>query len=249
MFQWYVVVGFIISYLWVNRSKLNRESLRFPRKESLKLPKTEEIVSGAVLLALGGLILAIPYFGRGNFESRLTVSAQCVADVNTLDSVQSNSFLRATKEPYDDNRQNITVCGGSRNELIDEILFPKNSVKAILTATVRKKSPSKGMRVYLDAPVASRYCVFGGKQYALQLVEVNGVERCFIQLSPHASQSPGAIPIATSAQELEVDGTKRRCYATTTTTFVLELLNRSKVSKVISGTSSDQPKPSQIICR
>ncbi len=249
MFQWYVIVGFAIAYLWVNRSKLNRESLRFPNRESLRFPKMENVVSGAVLLALGAIILAIPYFGLKNSENRLAVSAQCLADVEALDSMQSNSYLRDTMEVSDDNRQYVTVCGGSRNELINEVKFPKNSVKAILTATVRKKSPTKGMRVYLDTVLARGYCDLGGQRYAIQIVEVKGIERCVIQLPPHAKQTPSAVPIATTVQETKVDGNKRRCYATTTTTFVLELFNDSIVSKVISGTSSEQPKPSQIVCR
>lgn len=171
----------IAGQLWVNRAKIRDGTFfKFSR---------ESIISGLQVLLVGGGMLLVPYLALKNSEIRLKVSDACVEDIRNLDALEAGVLQGDSQIGNPSTDREISVCGGSADELSRRIALPSNAVSAILTAKVRSGTPNRAMRIYAVKSVVRDYVDIGDKRYGVKNVKIDDVERLVIQL-----ESQGAGP-------------------------------------------------------
>lgn len=241
MFQWYVVVSLIAGYLWVNRAKI--------RDGTFFTGSRESITSGALVLLVGGGMLLVPYLALKNSEIRLKVSDACVEDIRNLDTLEVGVLQGDSLTGNASMDREITVCGGSADELSRRIALPSNEVSAVFTAKVRSGTPSRAMRIYAVYSVVRDYADIGTKRYGVQNVTVDGVERHVIQLKSQGTGLKLANQAGLVRRREDVKPGKDRCYATTPTINTFEQFKHKSVAAVEFWIAPNEKKVPVAVCR
>ncbi len=241
MFQWYVIVGLIAGYLWANRAKIRDGTFfNFSR---------ESMTSGILVLLVGGGMLLVPYLALKISEIRLKVSDACVEDIRNLDTLEAGVLQGDSLTGNASMDREITVCGGSADELSRRIALPSNEVSAVFTAKVRSGTPSRAMRIYAVNAVVRDYADIGDKRYGVQNVTVDGVERHVIQLESQGTGPKLANQAGLVRRREDVKPGKDRCYATTPTIYTFEQFKHKFVASVEFWIATNEKKVPVAACR
>jgi len=241
VFQWYVIVGLIAGYLWANRAKIRDGTFfNFSR---------ESMTSGILVLLVGGGMLLVPYLALKNSEIRLKVSDACVEDIRNLDTLEAGVLQGESQIGNPSKDREISVCGGSADELSRRIALPSNEVSAVFTAKVRSGAPSRAMRIYAVNSVVRDYADIGDKWYGVQNVTVDGVERHVIQLESQGTGPKLPYQAGLVRRREDVKPGKDRCYATTPTINTFEQFKHKSVATVEFWSAASETRIPAATCR
>ncbi len=235
------MVGLIAGYLWANRGKIrDRTFFNFSR---------EDMTSGILVLLVGSSLLLVPYLALKNSQIRVEVSEACLDDVASLDAMEDKAVSSDAAGKRRDRNLEITVCGGSADELAKRIIVPTNEVAAVLTAKLRSGTPNRAMRIYAAGPVTRDYAQLGEKRYGVQRITVAGIERLVIQLEAQGTGAKLSPENALIRHSETAKPGKDRCYATTPTVLTFEMFENESVAMAVFWTAPSEKKQPRAVCR